>query len=65
MIHMPDRIVLAQIMTSLDLGIQKGLHLHDEGYESDNDHGQPAQVMRPVCIYSVLTTEASFNPADY
>ena len=51
MTHMPDEIVLAQIMTSLDLKFERALHFHDEGYESDNDNGLPVQVMRPVCIY--------------
>ena len=34
-------------------------------YKSDNGYGLPSQVMRPVHIYSVSTTEASFNLANY
>ena len=48
MTHMPDEIVLARIMTALDLELVKDLHYHDKGYESDNDYGLPAQVMWPV-----------------
>ena len=61
---MPDEIVLARIMTVLDLEFERALHYHDEGYESDNEYGLPTQVIRPVCVYSVSTTEASFNPTD-
>ena len=46
MTHMPDEIVLARIMTTLDLKFEKALHYHDKGYESDNAYGLPAQVMR-------------------
>ena len=60
---MPDD--LARMMTALDLEFEKALHYHDKGYESDNDYGLPAQIMRPVHIYSVSNTKASFNPADY
>ena len=62
---MPDEIVLPRMMTGLDLEFEKGVHYYDEAYESDNDYGLPAQIMKPVCIYSVLTTEASFNPVNY
>ena len=65
MTHMPDEIILARTMTALDLEFEKALHYHDEGYESDNDYGLPTQVMRPVHVYSVSTTEASFNPTNY
>ena len=65
MIYMPDEIVLARMMTALDLEFKKAMHYHDEGYESDGHYGLPPQVMRPVCIYSVFTTEAFFNPAEY
>ena len=65
MTHSPDEIVLDRIMTALDLEFKKALHYPDEGYESDNDYGLSVQVVRPVHIYSVSTTEASFNPADY
>ena len=65
MSQMPDEIVLARMMTALDLEFGKALHNHDEGYETDNDYGLPALTMRPVHIYLVSTTEASFNPTDY
>ena len=65
MTSMPDEIVLARIMTTLDLEFKRALHYHDEGYESDNDYGPPTQVMKHVLVYSVSTTEASFNPTDY
>ena len=60
--HMPDEIVLTRIMTALDLEFKKPLHYHDEGCESDNDYGLQTQVMKPVHVYSVSITEASFNP---
>ena len=62
---MPDEIVLAKMMIALDLEFEKALHYHDEGYECDNDYELRAQVMRPVCIYSVSTTESSFNLNEY
>ena len=62
---MPEEIVLARIMTTLDLEFKRALHYHDEGHESDNDYGLPTQVMRPVYVYSVSTTKASFNPTLY
>ena len=62
---MPDEIVLAGIMTALDLEFKRALHYHDEGYDSDNDYRLPGQVMRPVHVYLVSTTKVSFNPADY
>ena len=65
MTYMSDEIVLARMMMALYLEFEKAQHYHDEGYESDNDHGIPAQVMRAVHIYSVLTTEASFDLANY
>ena len=65
MTPMADEIVLARIMTALDLEFKKARHYHDEGYKSDDYYGLPAQVMRPVHVYSVTTTQASFNPADY
>ena len=63
--NMPDEIVLASIMTVLDLEFERALHYHNEGYGSDSDYGLPGPVMRPVCIYLVSTTEASFNHTDY
>ena len=65
MTYMPDEIILVWMMTALYLGFEKAMHHHDKGYKSDNDYGLMAQVMRPVSIYSVFTTEGSFNPADY
>ena len=62
---MPDEIVLARVMTALDLKFEKALHYHDEGYETDKDYELPALAMRPLHIYLVSTTEASFNPTDY
>ena len=51
--------------TALYLEFEKSLDYHDEWYESDNDYLLPAQVMRLVHIYSVYTTEASFNGGNY
>ena len=65
MTYMPDENVLARMMTALELEFEKVMHYHNEGYKSDNDYGLPAQVMRPLCIHSVSTTEASLNLADY
>ena len=65
MTNMPDEIVLARIMTALDLKFKRALYYHYEGYVSDKDYGQPPPVMRPVHIYLVSPSEASFNPADY
>ena len=48
MIYMPDEIVLARMMTTLDLEFEKVMHYHNEGYKSDNDYGLPPQVMRPA-----------------
>ena len=41
MTNMPDKIVLASIMTVLDLEFERALHYHNEGYDSDNDNGLP------------------------
>ena len=65
MTYMPDEIVFTRLMTALDLGFKKDMHYHNEGYESNNNYEPPPQVMRLVHIYSVFTTEAYFNPADY
>ena len=62
--YLHDEIVLARMMRALDLEFEKAMHHHHEGYKSDNDYGLPVQVMKPVCIYSVFTTNASFNPDD-
>ena len=63
--NMPDEIVLARIMTALDLEFERALHYHNEGYDSDNDYDLPGPCMRPVCIYLVSVHEAAFNPTDY
>ena len=65
MTNIPDEIVLTSIMITLDLDFERALHYHNEGYDSDNDYGLPGPVMRPVCIYLVSTTEASFNLTNY
>ena len=65
MFHRPDETVLARMMTAVDLKFEKAMHYHDEGYESDNDYGIPPQVMRPVHVYSVFITEASYNLTEY
>ena len=62
---MPDEIVLASIMTALDLEFERALYYHDEGYDSDNGYGMPGLFMRHVHIYLFSMTEASLNPADY
>ena len=53
------------MMTTLDLEFKRALHYHDEGYKSNNDYGIPPQITRHIHMYSVFTTEASFNPADF
>ena len=60
MTYMPDEIILARIMTALDLEFERALHYYDEGY--DSDYGLPCPFMRPTHIYLLSTTEASFNP---
>ena len=65
MTYMPDEIILARMMTTLDLEFERVLHYHDEGYESNNDYGLSSQIARPICIYSVFTTEASFDPGEF
>ena len=53
MTNMSDEIVLARIITALDLELERALHYQNEGYESDSDYGLPGQVMRPLHVYSV------------
>ena len=65
MTNMPDEIVLASTMTAVDLEFKRALHYHDKGYDSRNDYGLSDPIMRPVCIYLVSTTKASFNSTDY
>ena len=52
-------------MTALDLEFESALQFHHEGYESDNDYGLPSWIKRPISVYSVFTTKASFNAADF
>ena len=65
MTNMPVEIVFARIMTPLDLEFERALHYHSDRYDSDYDYGLTGPVKRPICIYMVSTTEASFNPTDY
>ena len=63
MAHMPDEIVLARMMTTLYLDFERALHYHNEGYGSDNNYGLLPCITVLVCIYSLFSAEASFNPA--
>ena len=65
MAYMPDEIILTRMMTALDLEFERALPYHNEGYESNNDYGLPTWMARSICVYSVFTTETSFNPADF
>ena len=65
MANMPDEIVIARMMTTLDMEFVRTLHYHDKGYESGNDYGLPPCTTRLVWIYSVFSAEASFNLANY
>ena len=65
MTNMPHEIVLAKIMTALDLEFERAMHYHVKGFDFDNEYGLQGPFMRPVCIYLVSTTEASLNPMDY
>ena len=65
MTYMLDEIILARMMTNLHLEFKRALHCHDEGYESDNDYGLPPQIIKPIHVYSIFTTEAFFNLADF
>ena len=53
------------MMTALDVEFKRALHYHDGGHESDNDYELPPWMTGPICVYSVFTTEASFNPTDF
>ena len=64
MMYMLDEIILARIMTTLDLEFKSALHYHNEKYESNNDYGLPPQITGPIHVYSVFTTQASFDLAD-
>ena len=63
--YMPGQIVLARMMTALDLEFEKALHYQNEGFESYKDYHLLPHVMRPVYVFSVFTTEASFNLDEY
>ena len=65
MTNMAGEIVLARILTALDLELERVLYYHDEGYDSNDESGLPGLFMRPVHVYLVSTIEASFNPTDY
>ena len=39
MAYMPDEIILARMMTALDLQFEGALHYYDEGYDSNNNYG--------------------------
>ena len=41
MTYMLDEIILARMVTALDLEFKRALHYHDEGYESNNVYGFP------------------------
>ena len=58
MVNMSDEIILARMMTTLDLKFERALYCHDEGYESNNDYWLPSHITRPVCVYSVFSAEA-------
>ena len=63
--YMPNEIILTRMMNALDLEFQRVFHYYDEGYESNNDYELPPQITRPICVYSIFTTEASFDPAVF
>ena len=65
MTYMPDETILARMMTTQDLEFERALHYLDEMYESDNEYGLPSEITKPICLYSIFTTEASFHPADF
>ena len=60
MTKMTDEIVLARIMTALNLKYERALHYH-----GDKDYDLPVPFMRPINIYMVSMTEASLNPMGY
>ena len=62
---MPDEVILARMMITQDLEFERALHHHNEGYEGNNDYGLLTQIKRPIHIYSLFTTEASVDPADF
>ena len=66
MANMSDEIMLARMMTALDLEFEIALYYHDGGYESDNDYdcGFLPHITRLIHVYSMFSAEVSFNPAD-
>ena len=50
MAYIPDVIILARMMTTLDMKFKKALCYHDEGYESGNYYQVPPQITRPICV---------------
>ena len=65
MTNMPDEIVLARILTALELEFKRALYYHNEGNDCDNDYDLPYSFMAPVSVYLVSTTEGSLNTTDY
>ena len=41
MTYMPDKFILARMMTAIHLEFERVLHYNDEGYKSNNDYGVP------------------------
>ena len=54
MANMPDEIILARMMTALDLKFERALYYHDQGYDSNNNYWLPSHITRPVHIYSMF-----------
>ena len=53
MIYMPDEIILARMMTALDLEFEKAMHYHDEGNASNNDYRLPSHIYETChCLFS-------------
>ena len=46
--NMPDEIILARMVITLDLEFERALHYYDEGYESDNDYELLPWITRPI-----------------
>ena len=55
MAFIPDEIIIARMMTALDLEFERALHYYDDGYESNNDYGLPTPdhkaCLSILCIY--------------
>ena len=59
MAYMPDEIILARMMTALDLEFKTASHNHDEGYASEKGYGLQPWITRPIPVYSIFTIENS------